>query len=603
MEEKAMLYDSPVQRCAIYTRKSTTNRLDAEMNSLETQREVCSAYVTSQKYKAWIELPKRYDDGGRSGSDLDRPALAALMEDIEQGKIDTVVVYKIDRLTRSLVDFVRLMDLFQQRSITLVSISQAFDTSDSMGRMVLNILLTFSQFEREMIGERVRDSLRARKRHGKIHGGKPPFGYQVVDDALVIDDHEAEIVRFIFAEFLKTERYLAVQRAVEDRGFVSSVKPLRKGGTRGGVPISPAIVHSVLQNPVYVGEIRGHDGNHPGRHVPIIEREVWTAAQKLTFARKKPVPHAKDTKHFLAGLLYDELGRRMYLDVQRKSGKTFTFYASVDAQWSRSQYLKAYRCHAARFDELILASLHELLSDRTRLRRALKLLGVDGTELEKLAARGQPAANRLARTPVDSVGEVVRAVVSEVELARESVTLTIRSCELKRFIEWDEDTTFHARPRDWPLSDAKFRFSFEARVTAPEKWHTLNIAPCQEGTHLRPDRRLVELLDSARSAQALVDRRRDLSVPELARLSRMRPSQFARLIRINYLAPDIVTAIRDGKQPEALTRKQLLASVIPTDWSLQRRLLGFPMPERPRPPERPGGMWPRYLQGEVSKVV
>lgn len=596
-----MSNDSPVKRCAIYTRKSTTNRLDAEMNSLETQREVCSAYVTSQKYKSWVELPKRYDDGGRSGSDLDRPALADLMEDIEQGKIDIVVVYKIDRLTRSLVDFVRLVDLFEQRFITLVSISQAFDTSDSMGRMVLNILLTFSQFEREMIGERVRDSLRARKRHGKIHGGKPPLGYRVVDDALVIDDHEAKIVRFIFAEFLRTERYLAVQRAVEHRGFVSSVKPLRKGGTRGGVPISPAIVHSVLQNPVYVGEIRGHDGNYRGQHVPIIAREIWTAAEKLTRARKKPEPHAKDTAHFLAGLLHDELGRRMYLDVQRKAGKTFTFYASVDAQWSRNQYLRAYRCHAARFDALILATLCELLSDRTRLRGALKLLGINGSELEKLAARGEHAACRLARTPSDRVGEVVRAVVCEIELARESVTVTTRSCELKRFIEWDEDTTFHARPRDWPLSDAKFRFAFEARVTAAAKWPTLNIAPRQEGKPLRPDKQLVALLDSARSAQALVDRRRDLSIPELARLSRMRPSQFARLIQINYLAPDIITAIRDGMQPEALTRKQLLASVIPTDWSLQRRLLGFPVPERPRPLERSGGMWPRALPGDVSE--
>lgn len=587
------MFDSfPAKRCAIYTRKSTTNRLDAEMNSLETQREVCSAYVASQRYKSWAELPKRYDDGGQSGSDLDRPALATLMEDIELGEIDIVVVYKVDRLTRSLVDFVRLIDLFEQRSITLVSISQAFDTSDSMGRMVLNILLTFSQFEREMIGERVRDSLRARKRHGKIHGGKPPFGYRLVDDALVVDDHEAEIVRFIFDEFLRTERYLAVQRAVEARAFVSSVKPLRKGGTRGGVPISASIVHSVLQNPVYVGEIRGHDRNYPGRHAPIINRETWTAAKELTRARKKPEPHAKNTDHFLAGLLHDELGRRMYLDLQRKAGKTFAFYASVDAKWSHSQFIKAYRCHAARFDDLILATLRELLSDRMRLRAALKLLGIGGSELEKLAAKGEVAARRLARIPGSKVGDIVRAVICEIELARESVALTIRSCELKRFIEWNDDTSFHARPRDWPLSDARFRFSFEARVTAPEKWPTLSIAPRQEGKQANPDKQLVRLLDSARSAQELVDRRRELSIPELAKLSRMRPSQFARLIRLNYLAPDIVTAIRDGAQPETLTRKRLLSSIIPTDWSLQRRLLGFPVPERVPPAHRSGGMWP-----------
>lgn len=588
-----MSIGSPVKRCAIYTRKSSTNRLDAEMNSLVIQREVCSAYITSQKYKSWVELPERYDDGGQSGSDLDRPALTKLMEDIEQGKVDTVVVYKIDRLTRSLVDFVRLVDLFEQRSITLVSISQAFDTSDSMGRMVLNILLTFSQFEREMIGERVRDSLRARKRHGKIHGGKPPFGYKVVGDDLIVDDHEAEIVRFVFAEFLRTKRYLAVQRAVEAKGFLSTIKPLRKGGLRGGIPISPATVYSVLQNPIYVGEIRGHDQNYPGQHVPIIARETWEAAIELARARKKREPHAKGTDHFFAGLLYDEFGRRMYLDIQRKAGKIFTFYASVDAQWSRSQYIKAYRCNARRFDELILAILANLLLDRSRIRRALNLLGINGSELEKIVELGVEAARRLMRTPRDKLIEIVRALICEIELAQETITITIRAYELKRFIQWDDTTTFHARSQDWPLSDAKFKFSSEARVTSAEKWPTLNVEPRKEGTSYQIDQRLVDLLDSARNAQKLIDQRRDLSVPELARLKGIRPSQFARLIRLNYLAPDIAAAIRDGMQPDTLTRKLLLASVIPTDWALQRNLLGFPIPTRDQSVSQSKGMWLR----------
>lgn len=217
------------KRCAIYTRKSTNRLLDRDVNSLTTQREICGAYVKSQQYRGWLELPRHYDDGGHSGSGLDRPALAALMHDIEAGDVDTVVVYKIDRLTRSLIDFVRLVEIFDQRGIALVSVSQAFDTSDSMGRMILNVLLTFSQFERELIAERVRDSIRMRKRHGKVHGGLPPFGYIATDEGLEVEDAEAKIVRFIFDEFLRTKRYTAVMTAVRQAGFCSSVKVSRRG--------------------------------------------------------------------------------------------------------------------------------------------------------------------------------------------------------------------------------------------------------------------------------------------------------------------------------------------------------------------------------------
>jgi site-specific DNA recombinase len=220
-----------LKRCAIYTRKSTTKLLDREVNSLATQREICSAYIRSQQYKGWVELPRRYDDGGQSGSGLERPALKELMQDIEAGNVDAVVIYKIDRLTRSLLDFVRLIEVFDRRSITLISISQAFDTADSMGRMILNILLTFSQFERELISERSRDSMRARKRHGQIHGGMAPFGYTYTEDGLRIVEEEAEIVRFIFREFLRTERFTSVMKIVMDAGLRSSVKSLKNGTT------------------------------------------------------------------------------------------------------------------------------------------------------------------------------------------------------------------------------------------------------------------------------------------------------------------------------------------------------------------------------------
>ncbi len=595
-----MIEEQAATRCAIYTRKSSGNRLEAEINSLSTQREVCSAYIKSQQYKSWRELPESYDDGKMSGADLDRPALARLMDDIEQGKIDNVVVYKIDRLTRSLVDFVRLIDLFEQRNINLVAVSQAFDTSDSMGRMVLNILLTFSQFEREMIGERVRDSLRARKRHGKIHGGKPPFGYQIVDDALVVDEHEANIVRFVYNEFIRTERYLAVQRAVESKKLCSSRKPLRKGGWRGGGPISSSIIYGVLRNPVYVGEIRGNDKNYPGRHQPLISRELWDRAQELVIARKRPAPNPKGTKHFLARLLRDELGRSMYLDIQRKpDGRIYTFYSSTDARWSRTQYLKAYRCNASKLDKLVLAGLVEFFLDRRRLRQALKVLGVTTDELDSLATNGHGAAKRLEQTAADRLEAIAEALIVELEVGRAHLSISIRLHELKRFLKWEEGSEFRPRKGDWPLSSATYDVLLEVQAISPEKWPTLNVEPCRPDVESSPDQQLIKLIGEARTAQRLMDAHRDLSIPELAKNRGVRPSQFSRLIRVNYLAPDIAASILDGTQPAGFTRKELLASNIPTDWSLQRRLFGFPQPQR-EVTDRGGGMWPSRFRAQTT---
>lgn len=587
--------DTVAVRCAIYTRKSTGNRLESAVNSLTTQREVCSAYIRSQEYKAWVELPDRYDDGGQTGSNLERPALAALMGDIEKGKIDTVVVYKIDRLTRSLVDFVRLVDLFEQRKITLVSISQAFDTSDSMGRMVLNILLTFSQFEREMIGERVRESLRARKRHGKIHGGMPPFGYRVENDTLIVDEHEASIVRFIFDEFIKTERYNAVQNAIDKNGFVSSIKHLRKGGKRGGTPVSSSVVYAVLRNPIYIGEIRGHDGNHAGHHEALIPRDVWEKAQRIAQTRLRPKPNSKGTGHFLASLLRDELGRTMYLDIQRPSGQVHTYYSSTDASWTRQRHIKAYRTHAGRFDKLIKAALADFLCDRVRLRDALKELGLKGNELEKIAATGEEAANRLEQTELDNLEEVFEALLVGIEIGKERVFVTLRPIELRRFIEWDEKSIFRSRPSDWPLSEASYNFELAVRVISPEKWPTLSLEPRSEGATFNQNAGLIKLVHQAQDAQRLMCEHRELSIPELAEKSGMRPSQFSRYIRLNYLAPDIIASILDGTQPEELSRKHVLSSSIPTDWALQRRLFGFSQPMREvRVPD--GGLWKRKSQ-------
>lgn len=583
-----------LKRCAIYTRKSTNHLLDRDINSLTTQREICEAYITSQRYRGWVELPRRYDDGGHSGSGLERPALAELMQDIEAGKIDAVVVYKIDRLTRSLLDFVRLIEIFDNRSISLVSISQAFDTSDSMGRMILNILLTFSQFERELIAERVRDSIRTRKRHGQIHGGMPPFGYVYADGRLSIVETEAEIVRFIFSEFLRTERYTAVMTAVRDAGLCSSIKFTKRGIPRGGTPINPSTVYGIIRSPIYVGEIQGHDRTYQGQHQPIISRDTWEAAQAISASRTRRTPHTKQTHHFLAGLLWDDLGRHMLLEIDWHRGKPYFCYASNNAAWSQVEYQRAYRSNAPRLEKLIISSICEFLSDRRKLRGALKGLGLYGDELDKLALRGKQAAANLEATPAPLLEQLSSALLLRIEIGEEHVSIVFRSVELRRFLLWDEQSEFRGRLSDWPCSDARYVLEVPACAISAERWPVVHISARAESTLAVPNRKLVGLLHRARHAQRLVEEHRERSPEQLAHSMDCRPGHFSRLIRLNYLAPDIVTAILDGTQPDTLTHDVLLKANLPMDWSIQRRLFGFPAPRRALPARQlyGRGMWP-----------
>lgn len=584
-----------IKRCAVYTRKSTGAFLDRDVNSLVTQREICSAYISSQRYRGWVELPDCYDDGGHSGSGLERPALARLMHSIEAGEVDTVVVYKIDRLTRSLMDFVRLIELFDARNISLVSVSQAFDTADSMGRMILNVLLTFSQFERELIAERVRDSIRTRKRHGKIHGGVVPFGYVPGPDGITIDDHEAEIVRFIFNEFLRTQRYTSVMTAVREAGFCSSVKYTKHGTRRGGTPVLAGTVYGILRSPIYVGEIQGHERTYPGRHEPIITREIWEAASALSAARRKQAPHAKRTNHFLAGLLWDDLGRHMLLEIAWHRGSPYFFYVSSNTTWSQAEYRRAYRSNAHQLEKLVLSAIAEFLCDRGKLRNALKSLGLYGADLDELAIRGTAAAEALERTVPADMQELLSALLHRIEIGEEHVSIVFRSIELRRFLHWQGLPKFRGRPSDWPCSDATHILEVPACAISAERWPVMPLFPRDSSRSSCPDVKLISLLKQAREAQRLADSYRELPLEALALKMGCRQAHFSRLIRLNYLAPDITSAILDGVHPPALSRDLLLKANLPMDWSLQRKLLGFaPVRRRVAPSQIFGrGMWPK----------
>src|SRR5499433_3363480 len=267
-------------RCAVYTRKSSEEGLEQEFNSLQAQREACEAFINSQVHEGWGCLRAGYDDGGFSGATVDRPALQRLLADITAGRVDIVVVYKIDRLTRSLADFAKIVEILDARSASFVSVTQQFNTTTSMGRLTLNVLLSFAQFEREVIGERIRDKIAASKKKGMWMGGVPPLGYRVQDRKLVIIDSEAEIVRSIFCRYAELGSVRLLKAELDAQGRKSKSWTSATGRLIGGKPFSRGALYLMLRNRIYRGEIVHKGQSHPGEHTPVIDQPIWDTVQE-----------------------------------------------------------------------------------------------------------------------------------------------------------------------------------------------------------------------------------------------------------------------------------------------------------------------------------
>jgi len=267
-------------RCAIYTRKSSDEGLDQDFNSLDAQREACEAYIRSQTHEGWVAMSDHFDDGGFSGGTTDRPALQNLLEAVRARRIDVIVIYKIDRLTRALADFARLAELFDEHQVSFVSVTQQFNTTTSMGRLMLNVLLSFAQFEREITGERIRDKIAASKKKGLWMGGTPPMGYEAKDRTLVVVPETAEIVRSIFRTYLEVGSVPALVRALKEQGIRTNRRKLSDGREVGGRTFQRGQLYQMLANPLFIGRIRHKDKVYPGHHPPIIDQGLWEAVQK-----------------------------------------------------------------------------------------------------------------------------------------------------------------------------------------------------------------------------------------------------------------------------------------------------------------------------------
>ncbi len=355
---------TPKRRCAVYTRKSSDEGLDQEYNSLEAQRDSGLAFIASQRHEGWIALDDGYNDGGFSGGNINRPALKRLLDDVEHGRIDVVVVYKIDRLSRSLSDFAKIVDLFDQHSVTFVSVTQQFNTTTSMGRLTLNILLSFAQFEREVTGERIRDKLAASKAKGMWMGGIPPLGYDVVERKLVINEDEAIIVRDIFTRYAEHGSAAQLVRELKIEGRTGKSWVTQAGRQRQGKLIDQQNLFSMLRNRLYLGEICNHGNCYKGQHQAIVNREVWDAVHSIIDKRKQG-PRTRDSgkQSLLTGLLYAPDGQRMLPTyTQKKSGKRYRYYVPyLDKRQSAGMSTGIGHLPAAEIESAVLTQVHQAL--------------------------------------------------------------------------------------------------------------------------------------------------------------------------------------------------------------------------------------------------
>jgi DNA invertase Pin-like site-specific DNA recombinase len=563
-------------RCAIYTRKSSEEGLEQDFNSLHAQREACEAYIKSQRHEGWLALGEAYDDGGISGATMERPALRQLLADIAAGKIDTVVVYKVDRLTRTLSDFAKIVDIFDAHSVAFVSVTQQFNTTTSMGRLTLNMLLSFAQFEREVTGERIRDKIAASKQRGMWMGGTPPLGYDPHQRTLVVNAAEAETVRHIYQRYVSLGSVRLLKRELDAAGIVGKRWTSAGGRCWGGQALARGALYLMLQNRLYRGEIV-HKGKHyPGTHDAIIDETLWDQAQTLlqTNAVDRPAAMGVKNRSLLAGRIYDAKGNRMTPSHTVKNGKRYRYYVShpllTEGQAKPADLM---RLPATEIERLVADRLGMLLGDDAALFDLVSATTATTSEQKQLMSVLRTiGAAWSSQSPAD-LARLVATAVMRVDVAASEVAMTVsarRLCAAARgtspgdALGPDQGEDEHPFVITMPAELARVGYGAKL-VVSPSGVHTGDV-----------NAGMVRLLGQAHRIWQRLLKEDHASVTALAREESMTGSYVSRIVRIALLAPDITQAILSGTQPPTLTVVKLMQSgTVPADWQEQRAMFGF----------------------------
>jgi hypothetical protein len=468
------------------------------------------------------------------------------------------------------------MDLFEKFDVTFVAVTQNFDTADSTGRLILNVLLTFAQFEREIASDRLRDKFSAMRQRGMFVGGNPPYGYDLRNKALHVNPAEAEIIRWMFNRYLEAESLVVVARELREKGVVRRSRTSKRGNHVEGRSICASSVFNMLANPLYVGDVRSKGQTYPGLHEAVVSRNLWDKVQALRAKRTRAKVVELYKTDLLRGLIYDGFGRGMAPFRDRRYQHVQRYYISRQSEWGRRHGARRYRVRADGLEELVIAALTSLLGDRERLRGLLLRLGVHDGSLNKLAAAGTQVAKIIETASPRRRQYVCKALIERIEIAEAWLKVIIRTPELPRVLQWDGVGLFRGDTDAWSRPHITDVIDIPANAVSMKRELTALLKRTNAESGNRPKPRMVGLLNKARAAQSVLDDRTVFHVNEMAAKVGCHPKRFTRLVRLNYLAPDIIAAIRDGSQPPELDCRTLMAADLPMDWGLQRRLLGFP---------------------------
>jgi DNA invertase Pin-like site-specific DNA recombinase len=562
-------------RCAIYTRKSSEEELEQDFNSLHAQREACEAYITSQKHEGWKAIGAAYDDGGFSGGSMERPALQRLLTDVAAGEIDIVVVYKVDRLTRSLTDFARIVEVFDKQGVSFVSVTQAFNTTSSMGRLTLNVLLSFAQFEREVTGERIRDKIAASKKKGLWMGGFVPIGYDKAGRTLTIREHEAATIRTIYARYLELKSVDALKEDLEKQGLKTRSRPNGSVQMTGGRPFSRGHLYRILSNPIYAGRIEHKGQTYPGQHPAIIDQATFDAVQ-ATLASNS---HARLVKAYtkdpslLSGLLFDQSGDRLVATHTTKQGRRYRYYLSHATLSARRRGRATadsvpgatgtvWRLPAAEIEAPIIRLLVEALTDERWLAENLDLAGQPVAARRAIAARARDLARQLESDDPAAKRGVIVLLVERVVLEPATITVNVQTNEIAEPIDLQARKGASVEPEQ--SSSVAVSRAFTTHRRGPE---IRLIIDGDEPPEPEVDPVLVTAIAKAhRWWRDLLDQRY-ATVRELAAAYDADERYVAWIVRLAFLSPELTRRILDGTQlPDFALHRILKANDTPTLW-------------------------------------
>jgi site-specific DNA recombinase len=530
-------------RCAIYTRVSTDQGLDQEFNSLDAQYDASSAYIKSQAHAGWTLIKARYDDGGYSGGSTDRPDLQRLLDDIRSRKIDVIVVYKVDRLTRSLADFAKLVELFDTHGVSFVSVTQQFNTTTSMGRLTLNVLLSFAQFEREVTSERIRDKIAASKRKGLWVGGPLPLGYDMKDGKIVVVENEAEQVRLIYRRYLELSGVNALVRDLREHNIRTKTRLLATGGTRGGILFERGTLFYLLRNRFYIGEVRYKGDILPGEQPPIMDRALFDAVQqKLTdqWTAKTSVRNTGD--HLLNGLLFDDAGHRMAPTHATKAGIRYRYYVSLPCLYGEAKTAKVgsvTRVPATDIEEVVVKSLNEHL-------------------------RNERGTQDSAITGHSAIAEVI----DRIDVYRDRLEVRLRPQENAGTIKLADDIEpTDDRPLSIPWQKPPFK-----------RFREILLPHGASRKELRPERteRRLRLVNAIARGRRWLDEIIKGSVTDAEQIALREQCSVRHVnmtISLAFLAPKLVRAAVEGRLPRGINVERLRDA--PAEWSRQFEALGL----------------------------